>query len=272
MALAVTTFVSSEVNTKPTLALGCEFSTTVYVSELPSSTSRSVGLTITPGVATIRTSKLCAVVERSAPPPTLVSLSSLKALFVPSATVSASPSASATLSLRAAISSVAVCVPAPSKLIVGASVSPFRSVTPVLSEVPLFADSVKSDASMPVPERSSGTSMRSPATSARPSVTVNSAVPPSVTAPEPTRANDTTVASSSRMVSVYVSGPDKLTGLWAGIALSSNVNVTVSSGSSMASLCVAAETVKPKAALGISTGKKVSERAPSEQAQLGFAL
>ena len=50
----------------------------------------------------------------------------------------------------------------------------------------------------------SGTSMVSPAMSARPSVTVNSTLPPSVTAPLPTRASETTVGSSSRMVTVLL--------------------------------------------------------------------
>ena len=63
--------------------------------------------------------------------------------------------------------------------------------------MPAFAARLQSAAVTPVPPIDSGTSIVSPAASARPSVTVNSAVPPSAMSPVPTRARDTTVGSPS---------------------------------------------------------------------------
>ena len=100
--------------------------------------------------------------------------------------------------------SVAVCAPAPEKRTVGVEVLVPESVTPLLRLVPDFFARLQSEVVTPVPPIDSGTSMVSPATSARPRVTVNSTVPPSDTAPLPTRASVTTVGSSSRMMTVVV--------------------------------------------------------------------
>ena len=122
----------------------------------------------------------------------------------PSATVTVSPPLSSVLSGVVVNTSVAVCAAAPEKRTFGVAVVAPERVTPVLRPVPVFSARLQSSVVTFVPETDSGTSMISPATSARPRVTVNSTVPPSVTALLlPTRARLTTVGSSS--VTVIVS-------------------------------------------------------------------
>ena len=120
----------------------------------------------------------------------------------PSSTVTVSPPLSSTLSAVAVSTSVAVCAPAPEKRTFGVAVFAPERVTPVLRPSPVFVARLQSAVVTPVPPIDSGTSMISPATSARPSVTVNSAVPPSVTGPVPVRARLTTVGSSSTIAIV----------------------------------------------------------------------
>ena len=149
------------------------------------------------------TEKLLVVPCGSAPPPTLVpSAAASKLAFEPSAMVTVS-ALSDTPSAVAVSSSVAVRAPVPEKRTFGVDVPVSRRLTPVLA-VPDFLSRLQSPVVTPVPEIDSGTSMTSPATSARPSVTVNSTVPPSVTAPVPMRASETLVGSLSRMVTVAV--------------------------------------------------------------------
>ena len=92
------------------------------------------------------------------------------------------------------------------KRTLGVAVVVPESVTPVLRPVPAFFARLQSAVVTPVPETASGTSTVSPATSARPSVTVSSTAPPSATAPVPVRASETTVGSSSFIVTVTVDG------------------------------------------------------------------
>ena len=103
----------------------------------------------------------------------------------PSATVTVSPW-SFQESYLAVSTSVAVCAAAPEKPQLRGRRRPAVSVTPVLRDPPDFSARLQS-AVEAVPPTASGTSTISPATSARPSVTVNSAVLPSSTAPLPTR-------------------------------------------------------------------------------------
>ena len=141
----------------------------------------------------------------SAPPPTLVpSAAASKALFAPSA-ISNVSALSAVPSAVAVSSSVAVCALAPEKRTFGVAVPVSRSVTPVLVALDFFAR-LQSPVVTFVPPMASGTSMVSPATSARPSVTVNSTLSPSVTAPLPTRARLTMVGSLSLTAIVAVDG------------------------------------------------------------------
>ncbi len=80
-------------------------------------------------------------------------------------------------------SSVTVCAPAPLKRTFGVAVPVSRRVTPVLAAPDFFAR------------------LQSPATSARPSITVNSTFSPSPMAvADPTLARLTTVGSSSLIV------------------------------------------------------------------------
>ena len=202
------------------------------------------------GVATV-TSSTCtlklfidACACGSAPPPTLVARSSWSK---PPAPVPSGPSAiakvsepvpSATLSIAGVSSSVAVCAPAPEKRTTGVAVLVPERLTPVLRLAPDFSARRQSAGVTPEPPIDSGTSMVSPAISARPSVTVSSMATPSFTAPVPTRAKLTTVGSSSRMVTVAVFAVAEMV-TPAGSALfgsAESVPVTTSSGSSRVSL------------------------------------
>ena len=154
------------------------------------------------------TSKPLSVACASAPPPTLVAVSASKSAFEPSATVSVSPAPSVPgMSAAAVISTVAVWAPAPENSSVGLSVPAPEIDTRALPAAPAFFASVTSPAAIPAPDSTSGTRIASAPTSARPSVTVNSAfdvASPSVIAPvlPAARASVTTVGSSSRITQV----------------------------------------------------------------------
>ena len=227
----------------------------VTVTRSPSSTGFGDAdrLTVGDGASVSVTEKLCAVVDRSTPPPTLVlRLARSRPLALvssgPSATVSVSPPLSAAPSSVTPSSSVATCtvlvasVPEPVKRTTGARVPAFTSVTPVPA---LSARSSRSAAVTPVPDSTSGTSITSPAISLRPSVTLNSISSPSATPPTPTRARDATVGSSSTMVTVAVVVLESVTPAGSGLSGSAeSTAVTTSLGSS--TLSSAPETETPR--------------------------
>ena len=177
----------------------------------PSSVTDTVaGDTSTCGGSSTSTSKLLALACGAAPPATLVPLSPVKSAAEPSSTSYVSPLGldalgSAVLSVSAISSSVAtrtVSVACPVNVTFGAAVFRPDSATPLLMLLPVFFASVQSPVVTLVPPISSGTTIVSPAPRARPRVTVNAALPPSVMAPLPVRASDTSVASPSVTVTV----------------------------------------------------------------------
>ena len=212
-----------------------------------------------PGGVLTATVNALAVACGLAPPPTLVArpVASKPLAPVPSgpsATFRVLPAAeSAVVS-----SSVAVCTvsaPLPVNVIVGVAVVLSPSVTPVFRPLPLFSASVQSPVLTLVPPMASGTSITSStaetAVIRRDSDTVNSTFSsalPAVTAPEPVRASEATVGSSSRMMRVRDVLPLSRTSVALRPAASSTFSV--SSGSSAVSarvFSVTLPTVWPEA-------------------------
>ena len=123
----------------------------------------------------------------------------------PSATVTVSPPLSSVLSGVVVNTSVAVCAAAPEKRTFGVAVAAPERVTPVLRPVPVFSARLQSAVVTPAPLTDKGASTISPAVKTRLRVTVNSTVPPSVTAPvPPTRFRETTTAFVAAAAGVAV--------------------------------------------------------------------
>ena len=189
---------------------GAGLAVTVNCAPVPSVTGDVPGWMVTMGVVTPKVT-LLSVGCGSAPPPTLVPR---LVWSKPFASVPSGPRATVKVSLSAsAVSdSVATCASAPSKRTCGVavvapdSVTPVFRVAPVSGSVPVFAARLQSSVVTPVPDTASGTSMISPAISARLNVTVKSTVPPSLTAPLPVWASETIVGSLSRRATVIWRG------------------------------------------------------------------
>ena len=146
------------------------------------------------------TSKLLAVLDGSAPSGVLVSRTGRSKPLAtlpsgPSATVTVSPLPSSLASGVAVNISVAVCAPTPEKYKLGVDVVSSERITPVFRLFPVFSARLQSAVVTPAPLTDKGASTISPAVKTRLRVTVNSTVPPSVTAPvPPTRFRETTTA------------------------------------------------------------------------------
>ena len=185
------------------------------------------------------TENALAVACGSAPPPVLVAVSALNSASEPSAASSVLPPAEAV----AASSSVATCtvsVACPVNVTFGVAPSAPEIATPLLMLLPAFFASDQSAGTTPSPPILSGTTTFSPSPSLRFKLTVNAALPVSAMAPEPVRASDATVTSSSVMVNtsrfavLEITAPFKSRGS-SGSLKPDRLNTTVSSGSSTVS-------------------------------------
>ena len=223
---------------------GSVFKRSVYdacdASPPNSVTATAVADSVTPAVpVTTASEMLWSVPCGSAPPPTLVPKLATSNPFRPL------PSGPSTTSIVlppadafAVSSSVATCtVPAalPVNVTFGVSVVAPESVTPVFKPSPEAGASDQSAVDTFTPRTRSGTSITSPVASARPKLTVNPVRPPAGTVPACVRASDTSVASSSVMLTSANSGEpawNRLAGVTA--ACSRSVSVTSSAPSSAA--------------------------------------